>query len=258
MRRRLIPAALSIAAVSALALAVPGVGYAAPAAHGRAAKAVTVKKADPAGDVVVKTGSMNDLSANPSSPDGFKVGHGTVVPATAADLAADLRGVTYRVRRTGAHPALVITYRVAGPFSRFNRTSQSATTYTEDLSFDGLETNLGRGYTVQMMDLGRAGNGLFDKRGKRVPCHGFESAMTSGAHVASATVPLSCLESAGLKRSAMRSLSMHAAVHVTASISSAPPEFDRKGSSPAVAETATIGVDSTAKTRRLQLTPLGE
>ena len=255
MRRRLIPAALSIAAVSAGVLTAPTAGYAAPVTHGRTAETVTVKVSDRSGDVVAKTGTLGDLSSNSSSRDGFKPGHGTVTAPTAADLAIDLTKVTYRVRRTGPRPALVIRYEIAGPLTHSDKTSQTPTTYAEVMSFDGVETELANGYMIQSANgAGREGTGLFNKHGK-VACSGFRAKMKPGARVVSETVPLSCLTAVGLRSSRLQSATLHAAVNISESLSTG--DAFMRAAKPTVKETATIAIDAAAKTRRLELTPLG-
>jgi len=257
MRRRLVPAALSIAALSAVAFTVPSAVYAAPAAHGRAAKTVTVKVADPRGDVVAKSGSLSDMTDG-DSLDGFKPGHGTVVTATAADRAVDLTKVSYRVQRTGHRPALVITYVVAGPFTQSDVKSKTATTYSEKVSGDVIETSLGKGFAVGAANDSPKDAGLMNARGKTVACKGLRTTMKAGTRVATQTVPLSCLNAHGLRASRLRSATVHVAMDVSASLASAPMRKALRDATTSVTSSVTMAIDYAAKPRRLQLTPLAK
>ena len=245
MRRR--PAAI-VTAIAAVAAAVPSAALAAPSRHDLGATKILVKVHDPKGDVVAKSGTLKDLSDNGPSP--FKPGHGTVVTPTPADDAIDLTKVVYHLVRTGPKPALTITYTAKGPFSHAHKKRRTVTGEEVTDSLDIIGTDLAKGYDVQSStERSKSYVGFFDKSGKRVACPGFRSTMKLGAHVATQTVPLSCLAAAGLRASALRPLSAHMAYDLDVDLSGLT------GTGGGTHAAVTVALDTAAKTRTLPLTP---
>lgn len=235
-----------LAAFGAVALLVTGTSaYAGGVSHkDAAARTIKVSVADPSGDVVARTGSMHDMTTKSNSLSPFKPGAGTAVTPTADDKAIDLTHVAYKVVRTGRKPALTITYTAAGPFINQTQKSTTATSASMTMSTDMVGTDLVHGYSVSAMDDGKkADSGLSNAKGKAVRCAGFRDSFPVGGHVATITVPLSCLAATHLATSTLQSESGHLLVQVA-------------GSAAGVTETMTVAWDVTAKTRTLPLTPL--
>lgn len=216
------------AAVVVLTGAVLAPAHAAVSKGDAKAKKVTAVVKDPAGDVRAVAGTLTydgqDLQKGPASP----------TSTTAADRAVDLRKVTYTIVRTGSRPALRITYVVKGPFSKTD-----TSTY---ISFDGVETNLGRGYSVVALnDTSAAGllpTGLVDRSDRRHACAGLTQVQVS-KDVATQLVPLACLTKVGIKSAALSSASLHFTATETSSTSGR----------------YTMATDGSAATRTLPLTP---
>lgn len=243
MRRRI--AVLSIAA--AVVAAAPCAAFANVSTADQKSPKIVEKVTDPAGDVVAKTGTLDDLSSSGTAQDPFKPGHGTKVTPTADDEAIDLSKVTYAVVRTGAKPVLRITYAAKGPFSRADNSQTTDSTFISLESFDAFDTNFAKGYSVSIdNEAKKLDMELDNKAGKKQKCAGLTGTLTSGAHTATLSVPLSCLSAVGVKASPLGSESAHMSFSVVAT--------DDNGT---VNETdsVTVAYDSTAKSRDLPLTP---
>lgn len=236
-------AALCSAAAVAVAALIASSGAVAAVPPRTSTATAQLNVFDGPGGVVAKQGTARDADG---SIDGFKPGRGTVVTPTAADLAMDLISADYRIARTGRVPALKVTYRVAGTFSRSDSASQTSTTVTEVVSFDGVATYLDNGYMIQTENDGMPmDTGILSPRGKKVDCPGFRTTLKAGTSVATQSVPLSCLQRAHVTASRLQPVSAHLAVTVSAT---------RAGTMSSIGEVAT---DAAAKTKRVRLTPLG-
>lgn len=225
MRRPVLVTAAVAAVLTGVVLAP---AHAAVSPGDAKAKKVTAVVKDPAGDVKAVAGTLTydgqQLHQGPASP----------TATTAADRAIDLRKVTYTVVRTGGRPALRITYDVKGPFSKTD-----TSTY---VSFDGVETSVGRGYSVVALnDKNVAGflhTGLVDKSGHNHACAGLAQGQPSN-HVAVQVVPLACLNKAGIRTASLSSTSVHGTASQTSSTGGR----------------YTLATDGSAPTRTLPLTP---
>jgi hypothetical protein len=203
------------------------------------APVIKVTTKDAKGDLKAETGSLNDLADNGPSP--FKGGHGTVATPTTDDQAADLTSVAYKVVRTGKKPALTITYTSAGTFSSAMKVSPDGSV---SASLDAILTGLGRGYSVDVTNNKKFFPvGITNRAGKPMGCSGLRASMPKGSHVATVSVPLSCLSSLHLTAAAPVTMAMHLAVSVSSAATASDPDV-------------TIAWDRTAKSRTLPLTPL--
>lgn len=225
MRRSLAVSAAVVAVALAGSTVAPAL--AGPSPSDMKSKRITVTVKDRAGDVKAVKGTLTyqdgQLNEGPSSP----------TPTTAADRAIDLRKVTYTVVRTGSSPALHIVYTVKGPFSISDSGSS--------ISFDGVETSVGHGYSVVAVNdkhvAGFLPTGLIDKKGHKHACSGLTQKQPT-KRIAEQIVPLSCLKKVGIRSSALSTTTLHGTAKQTS---------DSSGQ-------YTIATDGSSSTRMLPLT----
>lgn len=244
MRRRIV--AMSIATV--VVAAAPCAAFAAVSGADQKSPKVVDTVTDAKGDVVAKMGTLKDMSASGSAATPFKPGTGTTITPSADDNAIDLSKVTYTVVRTGAKPSLRITYVAKGPFSRSDKTHETATSYEEDAAFDGFETDFAKGFNVSIDNEPKKPAIEFDnKADKKQKCSGLTGSLKSGAHTATLSLPLSCLSAAGVKASQLTSEAAHVTMDIVETVTDSGSVSED--------DSVTVAADKTGKSRDLPLTP---